>query len=98
MAINFKRVAELLRKSANGHRARDLRTWSDPDDGDMRKMVRGDHKDALRIALWIEKGKPEKAIDIMFDLDTSARDQVASDLEKNSKRFYKKYIEDYGAR
>ncbi len=93
MVKSFERVAEDLVKSANHHRKMDLAHWTDSEDADMRKMVRGDHKDALRIARWIAKGNPEKAMELMYGLDTSARDQVADDLEKKSKTFSKKYID-----
>lgn len=93
MAKSFERVAEDLVESANHHRRRELAYWAGFEDVEQRQQVRDDHKDALRIAAWIAKGKPEKAMKIFYNLDTCARDQVSSDLEKKSKTFAEKYID-----
>lgn len=92
----LKNVAIKLRKAADVKLRKDLRDWPDSDDADMRKMFRGDHKDFHRVARLIERNRPEEAIDHMIDLDTAARDECGELLEKNSKRFHKKYLIDAG--
>lgn len=89
----LKNVATKLRKAADVKLRKDLRAWPEREDADMRKMFRGDHKDTYRVARLIERNKPEDAIDLMHDMDTSARDECGDMLEKNSKRFYNKYVE-----
>lgn len=92
----LKNVATKLRKAADVKLRKDLREWSDREDADMRKMFRGDHKDIHRVARLIELNKPEEAIELMIDMDTAARDECGELLEKNSKRFHKKYVIEAG--
>ncbi len=92
----LKNVAIKLRKAADVKLRKDLRDWSDSEDADMRKMFRGDHKEIYRVARLIERNKPEEGIALMIDMDTAARDDCGELLEKNSKRFHKKYLIDAG--
>ncbi len=91
----LKNVATKLRKAADIKLRKDLRDWPEKnaDDADMRKMFREDCKETHRVARLIERNKPEEAIDLMRGMDTSARDECGDMLEKNSKRFYNKYVE-----
>ena len=90
----LKNVATKLRKAADVKLRKDLREWPDHDDADMRKMFRGDCKETHRVARLLERNKPEEAIDYMRGMETAARDVCGNMLEKNSKRFFKKYVLD----
>lgn len=92
----LKNVATKLRKAADVKLRKDLREWPEREDADMRKMFRGDNKYIQRVARLIERNMPEDAIEYMHGLDTAPRDECANLLEKNSKRFHKKYVEDEG--
>ncbi len=90
----LKNVAIKLRKAADVQLRKDMKTWPGCDDVDMRKMLRGDCKDTYCVARLIERNRPEEAIDYMRNMDTGARDMCGELLEKNSKRFVKKYIDE----
>ncbi len=92
----LKNVAIKLRKAADVKLRKDLKTWPERDEADMRKMCRGDHKDIYRVARLIERNKPEEGIALMIDMDTAARDDCGELLEKTAKRFHKKYVLDAG--
>ncbi len=89
----LKNVATKLRKAADVKLRKDLRAWPDRDDADMRKMFREDCKETHRVARLLELNMPVGAIEHMRGMETAARDACGDMLEKNSKRFYKKYVE-----
>ncbi len=89
-------VGKKLRAAADVKLRKDLRSWPEHDDADMRKMFREDCKEAHRVARLLERNKPEEAVLHMREMETAARDEVGEMLEKNSKRFYNKYVVEEG--
>jgi len=94
----LKNVAAKLRKAADVKLRKDLRDYPEKnaDDASMRKMFREDSREIYRVARLIERNRPEEAIELMIDMDTAARDDCGELLEKNSKRFHKKYVIEAG--
>ncbi|KKM61813.1 hypothetical protein LCGC14_1527940 [marine sediment metagenome] len=92
----LKNVAAKLRKAADIKLRKDLKSYPERngDDADMRTMFREDCRDAHRVARLLEWNMPVAAVEHMRDMDTAARDAVGNMLEKNSKRFYKKYVDE----
>lgn len=94
--INYAAVAKRLHTAVDKNLAKVLKSWPEHNDGDMRKMFRGDAKDGHRVANWIAKGNVTRALEIMSDCDTSAREEIGTLIAKTSPAFYVEYLEPDG--
>lgn len=90
--INFPAVAKRLRKAAAKELANELYVYSVSQDADMRKIARGDNEDTLRIANWIERGKPRNANIVLGNMDTAARETVGNLIAATSPAYYMAFL------
>ena len=99
MTIDFKEVADALRKYSEENLADGLEYIDEDDEEDkksMTNMYEGDNDDCLAVAALIEKGSTVAANVAIMAMDTSPREGIAYALAKDSPAYYVTYLEPLG--
>lgn len=89
--INFPDVAKRLRSAAEAELKKELERYGLEDAG-MRKMFKGDHEDTICVADLIEKGKTDKANDVIDNMETAAREMVGELIARTSPAYYMAFL------